>query len=235
MKSEFDHFSPNLVTLVEISISAPVTNAWPEWGASALKRLKTRLGAGLTAISWMLLCRLHWMAHQFSPPKQKKSYKVQSGPGLTWRGEGITHTHPKSKPIPGCKWTSASSYCGGSGSSIYWDSEWGTDNSCRSWRDFRTWSRERCFQPGRSWWFRQRLRSWEWGWVLAEKVKIKYWTCSCWQLTRPHSKIESKIKHSIQWARADYQNSNDLPSFHSFKKHKFCYTLLQSTIECPWG
>ena len=28
------------------------------------------------------------MAHQFSPPKQKKSYKVQSRPGLPWRGEG---------------------------------------------------------------------------------------------------------------------------------------------------
>lgn len=42
MKSEFGYFFPKLVTLAEISLSAPVTNAWPERGASALKRLKTR-------------------------------------------------------------------------------------------------------------------------------------------------------------------------------------------------
>lgn len=42
MKSEFGYFFPKLVTLAENSMSAPVTNAWPEQGASTLKRLKTR-------------------------------------------------------------------------------------------------------------------------------------------------------------------------------------------------
>ena len=29
--------------LAEVTLSAPITNAWPERGASAIKRIKTRL------------------------------------------------------------------------------------------------------------------------------------------------------------------------------------------------
>jgi len=39
---EMRHF-PNLVKLSAVAQSLPVTNAWPERGASALKRIKTRL------------------------------------------------------------------------------------------------------------------------------------------------------------------------------------------------
>lgn len=41
MKSEFGYFFPKLLALVEISTSAPVTNALPERDVSALRRLKT--------------------------------------------------------------------------------------------------------------------------------------------------------------------------------------------------
>ena len=42
-KSDYGYFYPALVDLAEVALSAPFTNAWPERGASALKRIKTRL------------------------------------------------------------------------------------------------------------------------------------------------------------------------------------------------
>ena len=42
-----DHFYEELSFVAEIILSAPVTNAWPERGASALKRIKTRLRSKL--------------------------------------------------------------------------------------------------------------------------------------------------------------------------------------------
>ena len=41
--SEFGYFYPKIVQLEEVTLSAPITNAWPERGASAIKRIKTRL------------------------------------------------------------------------------------------------------------------------------------------------------------------------------------------------
>jgi len=41
--SSFKVMFPNLVKLSAVAQSLPVTNAWPERGASALKRIKTRL------------------------------------------------------------------------------------------------------------------------------------------------------------------------------------------------
>ena len=41
-KNEFQYFYPHMLHLIEIILSAPVTNAWPERGASAIKRIKTR-------------------------------------------------------------------------------------------------------------------------------------------------------------------------------------------------
>lgn len=82
MKSDFGYVFPKLVALADISISPPVTNACPERGASALKRLKTRFRSWLNSDFLNALMQITLsMAHQFSPPKQK-SYKVQSGPGL---------------------------------------------------------------------------------------------------------------------------------------------------------
>ncbi|KAK3703202.1 hypothetical protein QZH41_004969 [Actinostola sp. cb2023] len=43
MKSEYGYFYPLIVHLAEVALSAPITNAWPERGASAIKRIKTRL------------------------------------------------------------------------------------------------------------------------------------------------------------------------------------------------
>ena len=43
MKSEYGYFNPLIVELAKVALSAPITNAWPERGASAVKRIKTRL------------------------------------------------------------------------------------------------------------------------------------------------------------------------------------------------
>ena len=45
--AKMDHFYEELSFVAEIILSAPVTNAWPERGASALKRIKTRLRSKL--------------------------------------------------------------------------------------------------------------------------------------------------------------------------------------------
>ena len=43
LKNDMGFFYPNLVKIAEVVLSTPVTNAWPERGVSALKRIKTRL------------------------------------------------------------------------------------------------------------------------------------------------------------------------------------------------
>ena len=43
LKSELGYFYPKIVQLAEVTLSAPITNAWPERGASAIKRIKTQL------------------------------------------------------------------------------------------------------------------------------------------------------------------------------------------------
>ena len=43
MKSEYGYFYPLIFELAEVSLSAPITNAWPERGASAVKRIKRQL------------------------------------------------------------------------------------------------------------------------------------------------------------------------------------------------
>lgn len=42
-RATYEHFMPLLLHIAEVCLSLPVSNAWPERGASALKRLKTRL------------------------------------------------------------------------------------------------------------------------------------------------------------------------------------------------
>ena len=46
-QSTYSHFVPELLCLAEVCMSLPVSNAWPERGASAVKRLKTRLRSSL--------------------------------------------------------------------------------------------------------------------------------------------------------------------------------------------
>jgi len=40
MKSEYGYFYPLIVELAKVALSAPITNAWPERGASAVKRTR---------------------------------------------------------------------------------------------------------------------------------------------------------------------------------------------------
>ena len=43
LKSGFGYFYPKVVQLAKVTLSAPISNAWPERGANAIKRIKTRL------------------------------------------------------------------------------------------------------------------------------------------------------------------------------------------------
>ena len=47
MRHSYQHFFPNLLQIAEICLSLTVSNAWPERGASVVKRLKTRLRSRL--------------------------------------------------------------------------------------------------------------------------------------------------------------------------------------------
>lgn len=42
-QSTYSHFVPELLRLAEVCMSLPISNPWPERGASAVKRQKTRL------------------------------------------------------------------------------------------------------------------------------------------------------------------------------------------------
>ncbi|XP_078346379.1 zinc finger protein 862-like [Oculina patagonica] len=57
MRTEYGHFYPKLVWIAEIIISLPMSNAWPERGASAVKRVKSRLRSSIT--NQMLEALLH--------------------------------------------------------------------------------------------------------------------------------------------------------------------------------
>ena len=57
MRTEYGHFYPKLVWIAEIILSLPKSNAWPERGASAVKRIKSRLRSSMT--NQMLEALLH--------------------------------------------------------------------------------------------------------------------------------------------------------------------------------
>lgn len=48
MRTDFGHFYLKLVWIAEIILSLPVSNAWPERGASAVKRIKSRLQSSMS-------------------------------------------------------------------------------------------------------------------------------------------------------------------------------------------
>ena len=48
MRTDFGHFYPKLVWIAQIILSLPVSNAWPERGASAVKRIKSRLRSSMS-------------------------------------------------------------------------------------------------------------------------------------------------------------------------------------------
>ena len=68
-RSEMGYFYPTLVRLAEVVLSFPVTNAWPERGVSAMKRIKTRLRNRLK--NDMLNTLMQWKIN---------------GPPLIWQG-----------------------------------------------------------------------------------------------------------------------------------------------------
>ena len=47
MQLTYQHLCPCLLELAEVCLSLPVSNAWPEWGASCIERLKTCLHSTL--------------------------------------------------------------------------------------------------------------------------------------------------------------------------------------------
>lgn len=47
MHATYQHFVQGLLYLAELCLSLPVSNAWPERGASVVKRLKTRMRSRL--------------------------------------------------------------------------------------------------------------------------------------------------------------------------------------------
>ena len=57
MRTEYGHFYPKLVCIAEIILSLPMSNAWLERGASAVKRVKSRLRSSMT--NQMLEVLLH--------------------------------------------------------------------------------------------------------------------------------------------------------------------------------
>ena len=75
MKSDFGYVFPKLVALAEISISPPVSNACPERGAGALKRLKTRFRSRLNSdflnalMQLTLIIRIQTICQVFTPLK----------------------------------------------------------------------------------------------------------------------------------------------------------------------
>ena len=81
MKTEFGYFFPKLVDFAEISMSAPVTNAWPERGASALKRLKTRFRSRLNSD---LLNALMQITLNGPPVQSPKAEEVIQSSVKTW-------------------------------------------------------------------------------------------------------------------------------------------------------
>ena len=57
MRTEYGHFYSKLVWIAEIILPLPMSNAWPERGASAVKRVKSRLRSSMT--NQMLEALLH--------------------------------------------------------------------------------------------------------------------------------------------------------------------------------
>ena len=47
MRATYQHFGPGLLYLAELCLSLAVNNTWPERGASAVKRIKTRMRSRL--------------------------------------------------------------------------------------------------------------------------------------------------------------------------------------------
>ena len=84
MRTEHGHFYPKLVWIAEIILSLPMSNAWPERGASAVKRVKSRLRSSMT--DQMSEALLHISINR--PPVSEAQELKLLRPGETQRKEG---------------------------------------------------------------------------------------------------------------------------------------------------
>ena len=76
MKSEHGYFYSLIVELAEVALSAPITKAWPERGASAVKRIKTRLRNRLKNDMLNLLLHVSINGPAVSMPEAKEVVKT---------------------------------------------------------------------------------------------------------------------------------------------------------------
>ena len=87
MPTEYGHFYSKLVWIAEIILPLPLSNAWPERGASAVKRAKSRLRSSMT--DQMLEALLHISIN--GPPVVEAQELKLLRPGETQRKEGNSH------------------------------------------------------------------------------------------------------------------------------------------------
>ena len=84
MRTEYGHFCSKLVWIAEIILPLPMSNAWPERGASAVKRVKSQLRSSMT--DQMLEALLHISIN--GPPVGEAQELKLLRPGETQRKEG---------------------------------------------------------------------------------------------------------------------------------------------------
>ena len=81
-KTDLNKFFPHIIELAEICQSMPVSNAWPERGASTIKRIKTRLRSTLRQDMIMTLMNV-----SINGPKTENSQQVTEKAVKHWRNE----------------------------------------------------------------------------------------------------------------------------------------------------
>jgi hypothetical protein len=92
-KTDLNKFFPHIIELAEICQSMPVSNAWPERGASTIKRIKTRLRSTLKQDMIMTLMNV-----SINGPKTENSQQVTEKAVKHWRNEKDRRKLPKQKP-----------------------------------------------------------------------------------------------------------------------------------------
>lgn len=83
-------FSPHIIELAEICQSMPVSNAWPERGASTVKRVKTRLRSSIKEDMLMTLMNI-----SINGPKTGESEKITEKAVKHWQNQKERRKLPK--------------------------------------------------------------------------------------------------------------------------------------------
>ena len=99
-KAKYLPFFENMIVIAEIALTLPVSNAWPERGASTLKLVKSRLRSRLK--DDMLQCLLHVKINgpDVLSPDAKTIIKMAAGEFLS-RKKRITVGYRSSEDIVG--------------------------------------------------------------------------------------------------------------------------------------